>query len=377
MKSTGLRCFLGLAMSLVLAAATPGETAVPRVAPSRPPVPQLWPTLRLRGADYIDVREIARRFELQAAWSKPELAMALRDARGVRLTFENGQYDFNFDGLRVFLGERVLFDRNTLWVPKLDVITLVAPLLRPADHLAQLPEKAPKTIVLDPGHGGGDPGTENKRLGLNEKTFTLDIAQRLKKLLEEQGWRVLLTRGDDRELSKNKKIDLQLRDELANDAKADLFLSIHLNSVETDPAHVTGVETYTMSPQFMLSTGDGKKDDLTDTAYPSNKLDYANLFLGEQLHRGMIATLKTPDRGFKRGRRAVLRLLDCPGALVECAYLSNDAEARRVATPEFRQQIAMALAAGLHNYAAALDALRAPPAAANAPARSTSAAPSP
>ena len=53
--------------------------------------------------------------------------------------------------------------------------------------------------------------------------------------------------------------------------------------------------------------------------------------------------------------RAVLRLLDCPGALVECAFLSNDAEARRIATPEFRQQIAAGLSDGLRNYAAALE----------------------
>jgi N-acetylmuramoyl-L-alanine amidase len=113
-----------------------------------------------------------------------------------------------------------------------------------------------------------------------------------------------------------------------------------------------------MAPQSMLSTGDETGDDMTKVAYPGNRLDYANLLFGEQLHRAMIDTLKTPDRGFKRGRRAVLRMLDCPGALVECAYLSNDAEARRVATPAFRQQIAEAIARGVQGYAGTLAALR-------------------
>ena len=76
----------------------------------------------------------------------------------------------------------------------------------------------------------------------------------------------------------------------------------------------------------------------------------------------MIAGLKTPDRGYKHARQAVLRLLDCPGALVECAYLSNDAEARRVATPEYREQIAESLAAGVQNYAAVRTSLRPAPA---------------
>jgi N-acetylmuramoyl-L-alanine amidase len=94
-------------------------------------------------------------------------------------------------------------------------------------------------------------------------------------------------------------------------------------------------------------------------AFPGNRADYANLLLGEQLHRAMINGLKTPDRGYKHARQAVLRMLDCPGVLVECGYLSNDAEARRIATPEFRQQIAEALADGLRNYAGTLAALRA------------------
>lgn len=359
MKQFGLRLFLGLLLWLATAAASPGETVGLRAAPSRPPVPQLWPVTRLHGADWVDVRDIAKRFELKTVWSKPELAMTLNDVRGVRCSFENGQDNFYFDGLRVSLGERVLLEKKTLFVTKLDVIKLIAPLLRPADHVAQLPPATPKIIVLDPGHGGSDPGAENKRLGLNEKTFTLDVALRLRKLLQAEGWRVLLTRDDDRELSMIKVTDLQMRDELAQDNKADLFVSIHFNVAERDAEHTTGVETYIMSPQFMLSSGD-KKDDKTDVAFPSNKLDYANLFFGEQMHRTMIATLKTSDRGLKHGRRAVLRLLDCPGVLVECAFLSNDAEARRVATPEFRQQIAVGLATGLHNYVATLATLRPP-----------------
>ena len=75
----------------------------------------------------------------------------------------------------------------------------------------------------------------------------------------------------------------------------------------------------------------------------------------------MTGTLRTPDRGLKHARYSVLRMLDCPGVLVECAYLSSNTEARRVATPEFRQLIAQALATGLQNYATALDALHPKP----------------
>ena len=333
------------------------ESAPVRAAPTRPAAPVLWAVTRLRNIDYVSVREVARRFGLKPDWVKAEQVMTLGDAHGLRFTFESNQNDFYFDGMRVFMGRPVLLHRDSLWVSLLDVIKLVAPLFRPADHLALLPMTAPKTIVLDPGHGGIDPGTENKRVGINEKSATLDVALRLKKILEPQGWRVLLVRTEDRELSRDKKTDLLMRNDFANRNNADVFLSIHFNSAE----RATGVETYTLPPQFMLSSGDETGDGMTNVAYPGNRLDYANLLVGEQLHRALLAGLKTPDRGFKRARKAVLRMLDCPGVLVECAFLSNDAEARRVATPEFRQQIAEALAAGLKNYAEALAVLQPAP----------------
>ncbi len=75
----------------------------------------------------------------------------------------------------------------------------------------------------------------------------------------------------------------------------------------------------------------------------------------------MLAGLKTSDRGFKRGRLRVLLLPECPAALLEAAYLSNDKEAARVGTAEFRQQIAESIAEGVQSYAALIAALRLPP----------------
>jgi N-acetylmuramoyl-L-alanine amidase len=327
-----------------------------RTTPVRPAASILWATTKLRGIDYVSVRDLAKNFGLKAAWTKGEAVMTLSDARGVRFTFEGNQKDFYFDGLRVFLGAPAVLHKDSLWVSQLDVLKIVAPLLRPANHLAALPAAVPRLIVLDPGHGGIDPGTQNLNLKLNEKTFTLDVALRLKKLLELGGWRVLLIRDKDTELSKDKKTDLLMRNITANRAKADLFLSIHFNAA---PESISGVETYSLAPQFMNSAGDDQGDDMTKAAFPGNRFDYANLLFGESLHRAMITDLKVPDRGYKHARQAVLRMLDCPGVLVECGYLSNDAEARRIATPEYRQQIAEALADGVTDYAATLAALRA------------------
>lgn len=339
------------------AATPPPESAPPpvviRAAPTRPA--KLWPFTRLRGTDYVSLRDVAERFGLKLAWKRPTLSQTLSDSRGVRFNFENNQRDFYFDGTRIFLGLPVVLEKDTLWISKIDVIKIVGPLFRPGDHAAFFPPATPRVIVLDAGHGGIDPGTENKKLGLNEKTFALDVTLRLKRILELQGWTVLLTRSEDRELSRSKIVDLQMRAEVANKQKADLFLSIHFNAAD---AAVSGVEVYTMPAQFMLSSGSDRKDELTNQLFPNNRFDYANQLFGFELHRALLSTLKSPDRGYKRGRWGVLRPVECPAALVECAYLSNPAEARRVATPEFRQKIAEALYDGVRNYAAALATLR-------------------
>lgn len=138
---------------------------------------------------------------------------------------------------------------------------------------------------------------------------------------------------------------------------------MHFNAVEPkDAARVMGTETYVLTPQYQLSTASSAPDPLTTVALPGNRHDVANALLGFHLHRRLLDGLKTSDRGYKRARWAVLRFVECPAGYIEAAFLSNDTEAARVGTPEFRQQIAEAIAEGVQDYAATLAALRpAPP----------------
>lgn len=361
-------------LSLAACAAAPAPPAAPAVqpvtSPTPPPAPvaparsapkrpaHLWSFTRLQGEDYVSLADVAEHYGVKAAWDKTNLSRTLSDRRGVRWIFETNQRDCHLDGIRVFLSLPVLLHRGELWVAKLDVIKTISPLQDPSAHAALLPGP-PQLIVLDPGHGGTDPGKQNLRLKLDEKDMTLDVAFRLKQLLEMRGYRVVMTRTTDTRFSNSPAIDLPLRAEVANKAKADLFLSLHFNAVEPrDAQRVAGSETYILTSQFMVSTQPESDKSMIPVLNPGNRQDTANAVLGYNLHRALITGLKTSDRGYKRYRLAVLRPLNCPGALVESAYLSNDAEARRVATPEFRQQIAEAIAAGVGDYAAALAALR-------------------
>jgi N-acetylmuramoyl-L-alanine amidase len=367
MARSSARGLLAIVTALLTACTAPAQPrpAPPAATPSEPSPPasrpaHVWPFTKFRGLDYVAVRDLAKRYGLKAVWTKREEVMALSDARGVRLTFERDQRDFHLDGARVFLGELTYLSGDDLWVPKLDVIKTIAPLFAPADHTPFLPAP-PKLIVIDPGHGGTDPGKQNTRLKLDEKDMTLDVALRLKKLLEMRGYQVVLTRATDTRFSNSPVVDLPMRAAVANKAGADIFLSLHFNAVDRDPERVSGVETYVLTPQFQVSTQPEQDREMVKTYYPGNRQDTANALLGYSLHRQLVTDLKASDRGYKRYRLAVLRTLACPGVLVEAAYLSNDAEARRVATPEFRQQIAEAVAEGISNYAATLAALRQPP----------------
>lgn len=332
-----------------------------RAAPTRPP--HVWAFLTLQGEDYVSLAEVAARYGLKAAWTKRDIERTFADARGVRFKFEARQRDCYFDGVRVFLGAPVLLHKGEFWVTRLDVIKTIAPLLGPQDHLAHLPSAPPKIIVLDAGHGGSDPGKQNLKLKLNEKDMALDVVLRLQKILELYGYTVRLTRSEDVRLAEGQLADLQARSAFANEAKADLFLCVHFNAVQPkDADRVMGTETYVLTPQFQLSTADTRADPLTTIALPGNRHDTANALLGFHLHRRLLDGLKTSDRGYKRARWAVLRFVECPAGYIEAAFLSNDTEAARIGTPEFRQEIAEAIAEGVQDYSAALAALRPAPA---------------
>ncbi|HWA87828.1 MAG TPA: N-acetylmuramoyl-L-alanine amidase, partial [Opitutus sp.] len=240
-----------------------------------------------------------------------------------------------------------------------DAERLLEPILRPGLNQAKVPDL--KTIVIDPGHGGSDPGKYNKRVGVEEKAMALDTSLRLAKLLQADGYKVVLTRSDDRQLADSKIDDLVKRAEIAHRAGADLFISIHYNSVESGADRVTGVEVFTLTPQHQYSTSDSthEDDDGARTVVPGNRFDHWNTMVGYAVDRTMHERLGTADRGLKRARFKVLVLAPCPALLVESGYLSNDAEARKIATPAYRQQIAEAIESGIAGYASLLDTLRA------------------
>jgi N-acetylmuramoyl-L-alanine amidase len=344
-------------------AASPGGISVPSPAAiaanqatqlrNAPPLP----ITRIKTIDYIGVTEMAVRLGYRGRLNSSKRELTLTSGtRKVVLTMDSREVAC--DGVRIFLGDAVQARNAKFYLSKTDYERCLLPLLRPEAVTALVPRL--RTIVIDPGHGGSDPGMENPRLRLQEKVLTLDVALRLEKLLKADGYTVVLTRRDDRQLAPNKDADLQRRAIVANAALADLFLSIHFNSLYPD-TKVNGTEVFVFTRPGQRSDqswGFGQSNDTETDISPVNRSDPWSSLLAHEIHRDVLATLKTDDRGHKTKHLAALRGLNCPGVLVESLFLSNETEARRAATAAYRQQIAESLASGIRSYAAALDSLR-------------------
>jgi len=185
------------------------------------------------------------------------------------------------------------------------------------------------SVVLDPGHGGNQPGTISRVSGpfVYEKEFNLDIALRLAKLLREAGARVTLTREGDCTLvpitgASGRRPDLEARAEIANALGADLFVSIHCNA--NPNASLSGFYTY----------------------YGKDNVELARLFQATMAH-----ALGCRDGGIRRDDNlVVLRTAQVPAVLLEVGFLSNPTEASRLAAESYRQQIAEAALGAFRAY---------------------------
>ena len=303
-------------------------------------------TVRIQGVSYIDARAQFAKLGYRADFAADSQTLTLRPKKpgdtGRELILNGDKREARLDGMRIFLGEPALLHKGALHLSAIDYERFLLPILRPERQ----PARALRTIVIDAGHGGVDSGTQNKKHALDEKHFALDVALRLEALLAGKNFRVVQTRTDDRFIS------LAQRAELANAARPDLFVSIHFNAVANNPT-VRGTETYILTPQFQRSTSALKADPSDKEKQVGNRHDAWSAVLGYHVHRELLGELKSEDRGYKRARFAVLRLVDCPAVLVEAGYLSNDAEALRIADPSYRARIAEAVAEGILAYDAA------------------------
>jgi len=257
----------------------------------------------------------------------------------------------------------------------------------------QVAVASPFTVVIDPGHGGAHDGARSPR-GVREKAVTLAVSKKLAELAAAEGWRVSLTRTGDEDPP------LDVRAGVANREKADLFLSIHCNSMPTAAARriSRGVETYSLSANATDAAAHAlaarENADVGVAAGPVG-LDPVSLILDDlartQAHgdssrlarivqREFVRTARVKDRGVRQAPFLVLAGAEMPAVLVEIGFISHPVEGRDLAKPQYQDLVATALRDGIRAFRDQIHSRRTapePPAAPAENANRTDAPPTP
>jgi N-acetylmuramoyl-L-alanine amidase len=298
------------------------------------------PAISVNGQNYVPLADWARGNGLNGFTLNHGGEVVLTN-RTTRLVFDVDSAQAQINGVDVRLSFPVAGVKGVPLIAQLDIDTAIRPLIYPQKPAA----RRITTICLDPGHGGKDTGNRVSG-GLfwhNEKTYTLLLAFELRDELKRLGFNVILTRSNDT------FVDLPARPAIANQAGADLFVSLHFNAAQTDKDTVAGPETYCITPVGAASSnaqGEGGGSGATT----ANRLEDKSLLLAYQMEKSLVQNLAVTDRGVRRARFAVLRDAAMPAILIEGGYMTNPTEGKKIYDSAYRKQMAAAMVKGILAY---------------------------
>ncbi len=268
------------------------------------------------------------------AWHGNQITLTNRTAR---LVLEKDSHTAQINGVNVALSFPVAVDKGQFLIAPMDLSRTIEPLI----FAPKFPGKRIFTICLDPGHGGKDPG--NRFAGRSEKTATLALADELRDELSAAGFKVILTRTQD------KYVELPERPDIANRAHADLFVSLHFNATTSGRADVSGPETYCITPVGAASSN-SQGEGANYGATPANASEKKSLLLAYSIQKSLVKNLGVEDRGVRRARFAVLRDAEMPAILIESGYMTHPVEGKKIFDAGYQKQLAAAIVKGILNY---------------------------
>lgn len=330
--------------------------------------------------EYYSLSEIQKVFKtsrIQEDLSEAKLSFSLYNESMIILM--NSSY-LSFHGNLYNFYHPVFYDNYNWYIPK-SFLTELLPRLYPEkirynagnDQISASfsTDSRIKTIVIDPGHGGKDPGATGKNS--SEKDITLDVAFQLKKAIETrmEGVNVLLTR------SRDEFVSLQSRTQFANKKQAQLFVSIHCNAAMARSSQ--GIETFFLSTarttdaravealeNSVVLNYEGGQDAVKN--YDDLQFILADLQQSEQLEESsnlalriqssLIDATSASDRGVKQAGFYVLKGAFMPSVLVEIGFISNEEEEKRLLDTNHQSKIVDALFKGIHSFKQKYDYLQ-------------------
>src|SRR5437879_3632224 len=296
-----------------------------------------WQVIKISGHDYLSVDNISKFYGLPAE-VVPSGAKIQTDTADHPLEFVSGSREAIINGARSWLCFPVVEHDGKSLVSRTDVAKTIEPLVRP--HRVPDVGKV-QTVVLDPGHGGHDKG-QVSRYGA-EKDFALDVARKLRPILQAKGLRVIMTREGDY------FVPLEVRAKIANAARNSIFISIHFNATNDDP-NATGFEIFSFTPRGAPSTSDTARTSSSFNMQPGSEVDAQSMALSACIYHSLLGHIPEYDRGIKRARFAVLRLTKVPAVLIEGGFLTERGECRLIANKDWRAKLAAAIGVGIENY---------------------------
>ncbi|MBP5674417.1 MAG: N-acetylmuramoyl-L-alanine amidase [Victivallales bacterium] len=215
----------------------------------------------------------------------------------------------------------------------IDFQKVIDPILRPAT----IPRHNVRTIVIDAGHGGKDPGCMNGVI--KEKNITLQVAHRLANLLKKRGYNVIMTRQTDIYPTLDQRVNA------TNKIKPDLYISLHCNA--TANAAVSGIEVYCAT-----AAGSAPSDSkvISNRTCVSNAYDLENAFLAYHVQKRLVSATQAVDRGARHKRFKVIADTNAPCILIEMGFLTNQAECQALSQPQRQMLTGTAIANAIEEY---------------------------
>lgn len=317
------------------APAAPAEAAPAKPAEEAPeesnsPGGFQWKLTTIGEREYVTVESVQRFYQFPRKVQTGD-CLELRSAKLV-VRFNKDSPDLHINSVKFILHHPVLEHDGVLWVSRADLSWMLHPIIKPS-HIENA--LVPDTVVLDPGHGGVDSGAVGARG--TEKFYNLETALQLKKQLEAKGWTVVMTRTEDKFVSRPNRVVI------ANQHPNAIFVSIHFNA---HTAEREGMETNLLKP--ITASGEELPEEEADA------LRSHSIALATAVHANCLHKLRMTDGGIRGAPLTVLAGLKIPGVLLEGGYISNAGEEARIATDNYRFRYAEAIAQGLENYRRAL-----------------------
>jgi N-acetylmuramoyl-L-alanine amidase len=298
-----------------------------------------WQVIKVNGHDYLSVENISKFYELPAE-VVPSGAKIQKETADRPLEFVSGSREAIIKGARSWLCFPVIEQDGKSLVTRTDVAKTIEPLVRP-HRVANVGNV--QTVVLDAGHGGYDKG-QVSRYGA-EKDFALDVARKLRTILQAKGLKVIMTREGDY------FVPLEVRAKIANSASNSIFVSVHFNATNDDP-NATGFEIFSFTPRGAPSTSDRNVNARSFNTQPGSSVDAQSMALSACIYHSLLGHLPEYDRGIKRARFAVLRLTKVPAVLIEGGFLTERGESKLISNKDWRAKLAGAIGIGIENYQA-------------------------